>query len=110
MTIFGPGIANGLIAGGPQLGAGAAVGTSLAVGGLGYAAASLAGSGAGAISGAALTAGRGVVGAAGGAATAIRIIGAAEVAEEAAALRGARFEAPPAPQGARRRKVRPGRE
>ena len=28
MTIFGPGIANGLIAGGPQLGAGAAVGTS----------------------------------------------------------------------------------
>jgi type IV secretion system protein TrbL len=85
MTIFGPGIANGLIAGGPQLGAGAAVGTSLAVGGLGYAAASLAGSGAGAIGGAALRAGRGVVGAASGAATAIRSIGAAEVAEEAAA-------------------------
>src|SRR5580704_8841200 len=69
LTIFGPGIANGLIAGGPQLGAGAAVGTSLAVGTLGYAAASLAGSGAGAIGGAALRAGRGVVGAAGGAAT-----------------------------------------
>jgi type IV secretion system protein TrbL len=85
MTIFGPGIANGLIAGGPQLGASAAVGTSLAVGGLGYAAASLAGSGAGAIGGAALRAGRGVVGAAGGAATAIRSIGTAEVAEEAAA-------------------------
>jgi type IV secretion system protein TrbL len=85
MTIFGPGIANGLIAGGPQLGAGAAVGTSLAVGGLGYAAASLAGSGAGAIGGAALRAGRGVVGAASGAATAIRNIGAAEVAEDAAA-------------------------
>ena len=81
MTIFGPGIANGLIAGGPQLGAGAAIGTSLAVGGLGYAAASLAASGASAIGGAALGAGR----AAGGAATAIRSIGAAEVAEEAAA-------------------------
>ena len=33
LTIFGPGIANGLIAGGPQLGAGAAVGTGLAAGG-----------------------------------------------------------------------------
>ena len=85
MTIFGPGIANGLIAGGPQLGAGAAVGTSLAVGGLGYAGASLAGGGAGAIGGAALRAGRGVVGSAGGAATAIRSIGAAEVTEEGAA-------------------------
>jgi type IV secretion system protein TrbL len=30
LTIFGPGIANGLIAGGPQLGAGAAIGTGLA--------------------------------------------------------------------------------
>jgi len=33
LSIFGPGIANGLIAGGPQLGAGAAVGTGLAVAG-----------------------------------------------------------------------------
>ncbi len=33
LGIFGPGIANGLISGGPQLGAGAAVGTGLAVGG-----------------------------------------------------------------------------
>jgi type IV secretion system protein TrbL len=85
MTIFGPGIANGLIAGGPQLGAGAAVGTSLAVGGLGYAGASLAAGGAGAIGGAALRAGRGVVGAAGGATTAIRSIGAAEDAAAAVA-------------------------
>jgi type IV secretion system protein TrbL len=82
MTIFGPGIANGLIAGGPQLGAGAAVGTSVAVGGLGYAAATLAAGSASAIGGAALRAGRGVVGAAGGAATAIRSIGAAEAVEE----------------------------
>jgi type IV secretion system protein TrbL len=37
LSIFGPGIANGLIAGGPQLGAGAAVGTGLAAAGLGAA-------------------------------------------------------------------------
>jgi type IV secretion system protein TrbL len=37
LTIFGPGIANGLIAGGPQLGAGAAVGTDLAAAGIGAA-------------------------------------------------------------------------
>ena len=34
LGIFGPGIANGIVSGGPQLGAGAAVGTSLAAGGL----------------------------------------------------------------------------
>ena len=33
LGIFGPGIANGLVSGGPQLGAGSAVGTGLAVGG-----------------------------------------------------------------------------
>jgi type IV secretion system protein TrbL len=38
LSIFGPGIANGLIAGGPQLGAGAVVGTGLAVAGVGAAA------------------------------------------------------------------------
>jgi type IV secretion system protein TrbL len=37
LSIFGPGIANGLIAGGPQLGAGTAVGTGLAATGLGAA-------------------------------------------------------------------------
>ncbi|MER9246876.1 P-type conjugative transfer protein TrbL [Mesorhizobium sp. M0590] len=37
LSIFGPGIATGLVSGAPQLGAGAAVGTSLAVGGLGVA-------------------------------------------------------------------------
>ncbi|GLS40177.1 conjugal transfer protein TrbL [Mesorhizobium tianshanense] len=37
LSIFGPGIATGLVAGAPQLGAGAAVGTSLAAGGLGVA-------------------------------------------------------------------------
>ncbi|WP_435656865.1 P-type conjugative transfer protein TrbL [Brucella pituitosa] len=34
LGIFGPGIASGLVSGGPQLGAGAAVGTGLAVGGM----------------------------------------------------------------------------
>src|SRR5262245_7486509 len=37
LGIFGPGIATGLAAGAPQLGAGAAVGTALAAGGLGVA-------------------------------------------------------------------------
>jgi type IV secretion system protein TrbL len=37
LGIFGPGIANGLISGAPQLGAGAAVGTGLAVAGIGAA-------------------------------------------------------------------------
>ena len=48
LSIFGPGIANGLIAGGPQLGAGAAVGTGLAVAGIGAAGAGLAAGGVGA--------------------------------------------------------------
>jgi type IV secretion system protein TrbL len=40
LGIFGPGIANGLVSGGPQLGAGAAVGAGLAAGGTMLAAAS----------------------------------------------------------------------
>ncbi|NKL53444.1 P-type conjugative transfer protein TrbL [Rhizobium leguminosarum] len=38
LGIFGPGIASGLVSGGPQLGAGAAIGTGLAVGGTALAA------------------------------------------------------------------------
>jgi type IV secretion system protein TrbL len=38
LGIFGPGIANGIVSGGPQLGAGAAAGTALAVGGAAVAA------------------------------------------------------------------------
>ncbi len=52
LSIFGPGIANGLISGGPQLGAGAAVGTGLAVAGMGAAAVMGAGAAAGAVGGA----------------------------------------------------------
>ncbi|MBS7701690.1 P-type conjugative transfer protein TrbL [Chelatococcus asaccharovorans] len=43
LGIFGPGIANGLVSGGPQLGAGAAVGTGLAAGGVVLAGAGAAG-------------------------------------------------------------------
>lgn len=43
LGIFGPGIANGLVSGGPQLGAGAAVGTGLAAGGIVLAGAGAAG-------------------------------------------------------------------
>ncbi|MCG8272693.1 P-type conjugative transfer protein TrbL [Aquamicrobium sp. NLF2-7] len=43
LAIFGPGIASGLVSGGPQLGAGAAVGTGLAVGGAALAAGGAAG-------------------------------------------------------------------
>ncbi len=61
LGIFGPGIANGLVSGGPQLGAGAAVGTGLAVGGAALAAGGTAGlalrGGAAALSGGAAAAG-----------------------------------------------------
>jgi type IV secretion system protein TrbL len=70
LGIFGPGIANGIVSGGPQLGAGAAAGTALAAGGVlagGVAGAKLAaGAGASAVAGAA-TGGSRVAGAASGA-------------------------------------------
>jgi type IV secretion system protein TrbL len=73
LGIFGPGIASGLVSGGPQLGAGAAVGTGLAAGGAmiaGGAAAGLAArGGAAALAGGAATV-RGGAAAAGGASTA----------------------------------------
>ncbi|RWR27250.1 P-type conjugative transfer protein TrbL [Sinirhodobacter populi] len=46
LGIFGPGIASGLVSGGPQLGAGAAVGTGLAAGGMVLAGGAAAGGGA----------------------------------------------------------------
>jgi len=52
LSIFGTGIASGLVAGGPQLGAGAAVGTGMAVAGAGAAGATMAAAGAGAVAGA----------------------------------------------------------
>ncbi len=71
LGIFGPGIANGIVSGGPQLGAGAAVGTGLAAGGLGVAAGAIAAGGASAVAGAA----RGSAALAGGAAAAYRSSG-----------------------------------
>jgi type IV secretion system protein TrbL len=53
LGIFGPGIANGIVSGGPQLGAGAAVGTGLAAGGVALAGAGLAAGSAGALAGSA---------------------------------------------------------
>ncbi len=70
LGIFGPGIANGLVSGGPQLGAGAAVGTGLAVGG------------------AAMAAGGGAMLAAGGGAMLAAKGGAAMLSGGAAAARG----------------------
>lgn len=67
LGIFGPGIANGLISGGPQLGAGAAVGTGLAAGGMVAAGAAGMGMAAGAASGALTGAARGGAAIAGGA-------------------------------------------
>src|SRR5436189_620862 len=52
LGIFGPGIANGIVSGGPQLGAGAAVGTTMAAGGVVAAGAGLAAGGAGLAGGA----------------------------------------------------------
>ena len=69
LGIFGPGIANGIVSGGPQLGAGAAAGTALAAGGVvagGAAAAGLvAGPAGGAVTGLAAASARAASGAAG---------------------------------------------
>ena len=81
LTIFGPGIANGLIAGGPQLGAGAAVGTGLAVAGIGAAGAALAAGGAGAAGGMIAGTARGGAAVAGGATAAYRAGGLSGVVE-----------------------------
>ena len=69
LGIFGPGIANGIVSGGPQLGAGAAVGTSLAAGGLAVGGAMAGGMAAGAVGAGA----RGAASMAGGASTAYRL-------------------------------------
>lgn len=73
LGIFGPGIASGIVSGGPQLSAGAAVGTGLAAGGmvaLGAGAVGAAASGGAALAGGAAAAARGGAAVAGGASTA----------------------------------------
>ena len=72
LGIFGPGIANGIVSGGPQLGAGAAVGTAMAAGGVVAAGAALTAGGAaltGSVVGGAARGGSALVG---GAASAFR--------------------------------------
>lgn len=88
LTIFGPGIANGLIAGGPQLGAGAAVGTGLAVAGIGAAGVGLAVGGIGAAGGVIAGTARGGAAVAGGATAAYRAGGLSGVAQTAASSAG----------------------
>jgi len=83
LSIFGAGIANGLVAGGLQLGAGAAVGTGMAVAGVGAAGAALGIGGAAAAGGAIGGAARAGAGVAGGAAAAFRTGGASGVATAA---------------------------
>jgi type IV secretion system protein TrbL len=83
LGIFGPGIANGLISGGPQLGAGAAVGTGLAAGGAMVAGAAAVRTGAAAVGAAGSAIGAGARGSAyalGATSTAYRSGGASGVA------------------------------
>jgi type IV secretion system protein TrbL len=84
LTIFGPGIANGLIAGGPQLGAGAAVGTGLAVAGIGTAGVGLMAGGVGAAGGLIAGTARGGAAVAGGVTAAYRVGGMSGVVEAGA--------------------------
>jgi type IV secretion system protein TrbL len=81
LGIFGPGIANGLVSGGPQLGAGAAIGTGLAAGGMVAAGAATVGavaSGGAALAGGAAAAARGGAAMAGGASTAYSLASAGQ--------------------------------
>jgi type IV secretion system protein TrbL len=84
LGIFGPGIANGIVSGGPQLGAGAAIGTGLAAGGVVAAGAAGAAMGAGAAGGALASAARSSASVAAGASAAYRGGGIAGVAQSGA--------------------------
>src|SRR5258708_7595834 len=84
LGIFGPGIANGIVSGGPQLGAGAAIGTGLAAGGVVVAGAGLAAGGAGLATSAIAGAARGTVALGSGAISAFRSGGITRVAEAGA--------------------------
>ncbi|WEX85760.1 P-type conjugative transfer protein TrbL [Sinorhizobium garamanticum] len=88
LGIFGPGIANGIVSGGPQLGAGSAVGTGLAAGGVvavGAATAGAAMSGGASLLGGAAAAARGGAAMAGGASTAYSLGAAGETGMAAVA-------------------------
>ena len=80
LGIFGPAIANGIVSGGPQLGAGAAIGTSLAAGGAVVAGAGLVAGTAALAGGGLLAGGRAATAVAGGATSAFRAGGLSGVA------------------------------
>ncbi|MGH6752929.1 MAG: P-type conjugative transfer protein TrbL, partial [Bradyrhizobium sp.] len=84
LGIFGPGIANGIVSGGPQLGAGAAIGTGLAAGGVVAAGGAGATMAAGAAGGALAGAARGGASVAAGASAAYRAGGIAGLAQSGA--------------------------
>jgi type IV secretion system protein TrbL len=84
LGIFGPGIANGIVSGGPQLGAGAAIGTGLAAGGIVAAGAAGAAIGAGAAGGALAGAARGGASVVAGASAAYRTGGLTGVGQSGA--------------------------
>ena len=93
LGIFGPGIANGLVSGGPQLGAGAAIGTGFAAGGMvaaGAAGIGAVASGGAALAGVAAAAARGGAALAGGASAAYSLGAAGQTgaAGVASGLRG----------------------
>jgi type IV secretion system protein TrbL len=81
LGIFGPGIANGIVSGGPQLGAGAAIGTGLAAGGIVAAGAGLAAGGGGLAGGAIAGGARATTAIASGTASAFRAGGLSGVAD-----------------------------
>jgi type IV secretion system protein TrbL len=84
LGIFGPGIANGIVSGGPQLGAGAAIGTGVVAGGVAVAGGALAATGAGMAGGAAAAAARGGSALTRGAANLARTSASSAVAESGA--------------------------
>jgi type IV secretion system protein TrbL len=102
LGIFGPGIANGIVSGGPQLGAGAAVGTGLAAGGIVVAGAGLAAGGAGLAGSAMAAGGRTTTSMASGAASAFRSrgLGGATGGSSATSSPLRRTAAPPESAGA----------
>ena len=105
LGIFGPGIASGIISGGPQLGTGAAVGTGIAAGGMMLAGAGLVTGSASALAGAA----RGTAGLVGTASAAFRTgasTGGADVGAHAAKTSGAASEAGAAQPTASSRRMR----
>ena len=85
LGIFGPGIANGIVSGGPQLGAGAAAGTALAAGGALVGGAAAARLGAGALASAAGGTARGAAFASGAANSAYALGSAGKTGAAAAA-------------------------